>query len=96
MRLSRQVVSTVEQISKGYNDLATEQLNDVRSRWFPDRENVTLVIAEGDPTEQILWAAGQHDAGLIVMSSHGRGAIGRFARVRLPTGWFAMPHCRSW
>lgn len=73
------VVSTVEQISKGYNDLATEQLNDVRSRWFPDRENVTLVIAEGDPTEQILWAAGQHDAGLIVMSSHGRGAIGRFA-----------------
>ena len=73
------VVSTVEQIAAGFNELAAEQLNDVRSRWFPDRENIALVIAEGDPTEQILWAAGQHNADLIVMSSHGRGAIGRFA-----------------
>ena len=73
------VVSTIEQISTGYNELATDQLNDVRSRWFPDRENISLVIAEGDPTEQIIWAASQHEADLIVMSSHGRGAIGRFA-----------------
>jgi nucleotide-binding universal stress UspA family protein len=73
------IVTTVEQIAAGYNELATNQLNDVRSRWFPDRENIALVIAEGDPTEQILWAAGQHNADMIVMSSHGRGAIGRFA-----------------
>ncbi len=73
------VVSSIEQISEGYQSIATEQLNDVRSRWFPERENVSLVIAEGDPTEQILWAANQHEADLIVMSSHGRGAIGRFA-----------------
>ncbi|MCC6945716.1 MAG: universal stress protein [Thermomicrobiales bacterium] len=73
------VVATAEQIAKGYQDLATKQLGDVRSRWFPNRENVTLVIAEGDPTEQILAAAAQHNADMIVMSSRGRGAIGRFA-----------------
>jgi nucleotide-binding universal stress UspA family protein len=73
------VVSTVEQIAAGFNELATDQLNDVRTRWFPDRENIALVIAEGDPTEQILWASAQHNADLIVMSSHGRGAVGRFA-----------------
>ena len=73
------VIGTAEQISKGYNELATGQLNDVRSRWFPGREAVSLVIAEGDPTEQVIWAASQHEADLIVMSSHGRGAIGRFA-----------------
>ncbi|MGD9713268.1 MAG: universal stress protein [Thermomicrobiales bacterium] len=73
------VISTAEQISKGYQDMATEQLGGVRSKWFPERENVTLVVAEGDPTEQILATAHQHNADLIVMSSRGRGAIGRFA-----------------
>ncbi|CAN5653349.1 universal stress protein [soil metagenome] len=73
------VISSVDDIAKGFQELARSQLDDARSRWFPDRETVTLVIAEGDPTEQILWAAVQHNADLIVMSSQGRGAIGRFA-----------------
>ncbi|MEZ4498697.1 MAG: universal stress protein [Thermomicrobiales bacterium] len=73
------VVASAEQIARGYQEIATEQLGDVRERWFPNRENITLVIAEGDPTEQILAAAHQHRADLIVMSSRGRGAIGRFA-----------------
>ncbi len=73
------VISTAEQIASGYHDMATDQLGDIRSRWFPDRENVTLVIAEGDPTEQIITTSTQHNADLIVMSSRGRGAIGRFA-----------------
>lgn len=72
------VISSAEQIARGYHDMATEQLGDIRSRWFPDRENVTLVIAEGDPTEQIITTATQHNADMIVMSSRGRGAIGRF------------------
>ncbi len=73
------VISSVDDIAKGFQELAGSQLDDARTRWFPDRENVTLVIAEGDPTEQILWAASQHNADIIVMSSQGRGAIGRFA-----------------
>ena len=73
------VVSSSEDISSGYREMATKQLDEVRARWFPDRENVTLVVAEGDPTEQILAAAHQHHADLVVMSSRGRGAIGRFA-----------------
>jgi nucleotide-binding universal stress UspA family protein len=72
-------VSSADQIAKGYQAMATEHLEGARARWFPDRENVSLVIAEGDPTEQIIWAANQHEADLVVMSSKGRGAIGRFA-----------------
>jgi nucleotide-binding universal stress UspA family protein len=57
---------------------ASRRLEEVRARWFPDRENIMLVIAEGDPTEQVLWTARQHDADLILMASAGRSAIGRF------------------
>src|SRR5262249_25496355 len=35
-------------------------------------------IAAGDPAEQILSVAQREDAELIVMASHGRGALGRF------------------
>ncbi len=73
------IVSSGEEMASAYRELATEQLNTVQSRYFPDRENVTLVVAEGDPTEQILAAAHQHSADLIIMSSRGRGAVGRFA-----------------
>lgn len=73
------IISSGEQMANAFRDLATQQLNEVQSRRFPDRENVTLVVAEGDPTEQILATAHQHNADLIVMSSRGRGAVGRFA-----------------
>jgi len=44
------------------------------------QEGVTVdeVIAHGDPAEQIILAAQEHAINLIVMASHGRGALGRW------------------
>lgn len=72
------LISTAEEISNAYREVATRQLEHAQATWLPDRDNVTLVIQEGDPTEQILWTAEEHDVDLITMSSHGRGAVGRF------------------
>jgi nucleotide-binding universal stress UspA family protein len=38
---------------------------------------VEKVVAEGEPDEEIVAAASLHDAEMIAMASHGRGAIGR-------------------
>ena len=71
------VISKGSDLSKRYTDTATSVLEDARSRHLPDRENVTLLLAEGDPADRILWAADAQDADMIVMSSHGRGSLGR-------------------
>ena len=39
--------------------------------------NVEVVVAEGHPADQIIALAEERHAGLIVMSSHGRGGLGR-------------------
>jgi nucleotide-binding universal stress UspA family protein len=45
-----------------------------RQPWLVGAERV---VAEGDAAEVISAAAVEHDADLIVMSSHGRGGLGR-------------------
>ncbi len=75
---SGQVIGTAETIQEGYRQMAEQQLSDAKGRWFERGDKVETMIASGDPGEQIMAAAAEHDAGLIVMSSHGRGAIGRF------------------
>jgi nucleotide-binding universal stress UspA family protein len=40
---------------------------------------VSVCVKEGDPAEEIINAANAQSADLIVMASHGRGAVGRFA-----------------
>ncbi len=73
-----QVIGTAETIQEGYRQMAEQQLGDAVVKWFGKDDKVSTVIAIGDPGEQILAAAEEKDADLIVMSSHGRGAIGRF------------------
>lgn len=73
-----QVIGTAETIQEGYRQMAGQQLGDAVVKWFGKDDKVSTVIAIGDPGEQILAAAEEKDADLIVMSSHGRGAIGRF------------------
>jgi nucleotide-binding universal stress UspA family protein len=73
-----QVVGTAEFVESTYQDLATDRLNVAREKWFSGREGVNLVVAEGDPAGQIMATADTQKADMIVMSSHGRGAIGRF------------------
>lgn len=41
--------------------------------------DIRTVIGFGDPAEEILRAADEIDAGMIIMASHGRGTLGRFA-----------------
>jgi nucleotide-binding universal stress UspA family protein len=73
-----QVIGTAETIQEGYRQMAETQLNDAIAKWFGEGARVSTVIASGDPSEQILAVAAEKKADLIVMSSHGRGAIGRF------------------
>lgn len=73
-----QVIGTAETIQEGYRQMAQQQLDHATSRWFTADDDIDTVIASGDPGEQILAVAAEHDVDLIVMSSHGRGAIGRF------------------
>jgi nucleotide-binding universal stress UspA family protein len=73
-----QVVATAETIQAGYQQMAETQLAAAIEKWFPEGAKVSTVVAAGDPGDQILAVAEEQDIDLIVMSSHGRGAIGRF------------------
>ncbi len=75
--LEGSIVSKSSDLSKRYAETATKVLEDARERLLPERENVSLLVAEGDPTDRILWAAETRKADMIVMSSHGRGSLGR-------------------
>jgi nucleotide-binding universal stress UspA family protein len=46
--------------------------------WLGDRQDVHLEMATGDPAEEILRSADELAVDLIVMASHGRGALGRW------------------
>ena len=41
-----------------------------------DADRATIATAIGSPFQEIIRCASQHDAALIVMGTHGRGAIG--------------------
>jgi nucleotide-binding universal stress UspA family protein len=59
-------------------DGATEYLNDVVGRLHAEGLTATPIISLTPPADAILDAAEQHQAGLIVMSTHGRGGVGRW------------------
>lgn len=73
-----QVIGSAEKVQEGFRQIAQQQLDEAAARFFTSDDKITTVIAMGDPTEQIIATALEHNADLIVMSSHGRGAIGRF------------------
>ncbi|HEY8445709.1 MAG TPA: universal stress protein [Thermomicrobiales bacterium] len=72
------IVIPAPDLQASYESSAREELEDVRKRWFGDRPGVSIEIRAGDPAEHILWAADAVEANLIVMASHGRGALGRW------------------
>ncbi len=73
-----QIIGSAATIQEGYRQMAEQQLNEAADRWFDSDSRVSTFIAQGDPGEQILATVENKDVDLIVMSSHGRGAIGRF------------------
>jgi nucleotide-binding universal stress UspA family protein len=72
------LIATAAEVQEAYEASAREELEAARKQWLGDRQNVTIEVAAGDPAEQILWAAERHAVDLIVMASHGRGALGRW------------------
>ncbi len=72
------LIATAAEVQEAYEASAREELEAARTQWLGDRQNVTIEVAAGDPAEQILWAAERHAVDLIVMASHGRGALGRW------------------
>ncbi len=73
-----QVIATAETIQAGYQQMAEAQLSAAVAKWFRDGDKVSTVVSAGDPGDRILAVAEEQGADLIVMSSHGRGALGRF------------------
>jgi nucleotide-binding universal stress UspA family protein len=73
-----EIIGSAETIRAGYQQMAEDQLNAAATKWFAGGDKVSTAVAAGDPGDQILAVAKEKGARLIVMSSHGRGAIGRF------------------
>jgi nucleotide-binding universal stress UspA family protein len=72
------VIATPERVQQGYDQVARQNLDRAAAR-LGDRQRVRQEVATGDPAEQILRVADEHDVGLIAMSSQGRGAWGPWA-----------------
>jgi nucleotide-binding universal stress UspA family protein len=64
----------VDQVRSARESVAQELVARGRRRGVP----VSFLIWEGDPGESIVDAARSESADLIVVGSHGRGAVGRF------------------
>ncbi len=71
-------VGSSDDIQQAYAETARRNLETIEEKWCPDREDVSLVTAQGDPADEILRIAREEDADIIIMSSHGQGAVGRF------------------
>jgi nucleotide-binding universal stress UspA family protein len=67
-------VELIEQVVEAERDEATKYLEAHKTRVGGKTE---FVVIEGQPGESIVKQAHEKSAGLVVMSSHGRGGLGR-------------------
>lgn len=67
-----------EQDQARYVDRLRAALAEVAERWHSVAPAVAIEVAIGDPSEEILRTAQRQGIDLIVMGSHGRGALGRW------------------
>jgi nucleotide-binding universal stress UspA family protein len=72
------VLINAEEVRAAYREGVTRELKRARHAWLGDRPNVRFETPVGDPAEEILRVAERESVDLIVMTSHGRGAIGRW------------------
>jgi nucleotide-binding universal stress UspA family protein len=70
-------VASAGDVGALFNQTASTDLQNAANRWTSIAPNYEIAIAAGDPTEQILQLALDRGADLIVIASHGRGALGR-------------------
>jgi nucleotide-binding universal stress UspA family protein len=72
------VLITAEEIREAYDEGADKGLREAQRAWLGDRPHVRIETAVGDAAEEILRIAERERVDLIVMASHGRGAVGRW------------------
>jgi nucleotide-binding universal stress UspA family protein len=72
---------SAEGVLRRLKEDVTAELEAVAARLRQDSPNVTATVSVtvGDPAEEIMREATERHAELIVMASHGRGAVGRLA-----------------
>ena len=66
------------EVASIYQQCAREELERVKARWATIAPNVEIDVAAGDPAETIIALAERNKADIIVMTSAGRGAFGRW------------------
>lgn len=73
------IVATVDEVAARNESEALAGLRHAAQAWLGDRARVSFKVTSGDPADEILRLAQSTRADLIVMASHGRGAVGRVA-----------------
>ncbi len=76
--LTGSTVASSAEVGAMFQENASTDLRDLASRWVAVAPHYEIAIATGDPTDQILKTAEERGAELIVIASHGRGALGRW------------------
>jgi nucleotide-binding universal stress UspA family protein len=76
--LSGRVLVTADDMTRSQIEAAETSLAQSKQTWLGDRPHVRCATAVGDPAEQIVAAAERELVDVIVMASHGHGAIGRW------------------
>jgi nucleotide-binding universal stress UspA family protein len=75
--LTGRVLVSAEEVTRAQVKRIASSLEQVRQTWLGDSPKVWCETATGDPVEQILATAERDKVDLIVMASHGHGAIDR-------------------
>jgi nucleotide-binding universal stress UspA family protein len=73
-----ELVVSEEEIAATLGDAAAERLAKAAAALPGSVANAQTVVTVGDPAEEIIRVAEERGAGLIVLASHGRGALGRW------------------
>jgi nucleotide-binding universal stress UspA family protein len=71
-------VASAGEVGTMFEQNATSDLETAAQRWQSIAPHYTIAIGAGDPAETILKLAAENDCDLIVIASHGRGALGRW------------------
>jgi nucleotide-binding universal stress UspA family protein len=75
--MAGRMVATVDEVLFRIEGDLREALLRVGRLWLGEEAEIKPVVAVGDPAAEILRAAAEVGADLIVLASHGRGAMGR-------------------
>jgi nucleotide-binding universal stress UspA family protein len=70
--------ATRDEVNATFVEAAQKDLAATQKRWHEMTPAVETIVTMGDPAEEILRVAAERRCGMVVMASHGRGALGRW------------------